>query len=433
TVQVIPHITDAIKEAILGVATNFHLAIIEIGGTVGDIESLPFLEAIRQMRNDLGRENTLFIHLTLVPYISTAGELKTKPTQHSVKELRAIGIQPDVLICRSDREIPQNEKKKIGLFCNVETDAVISCVDQETIYRVPFALYREGLGRKVLKLLSLPTTEPSLEDWEMVLEKVVNPTHRVTIGIVGKYIELRDAYKSIAEALSHGGIANDARVNLRWVDAESLQHQDTEASLRGVDGILVPGGFGERGVAGKIQAIRFAREMGIPYFGICLGMQMAVVEFSRHVVGLADANSTEFNEHTPHPVIALLTEWVDGEKMQKRDRSSDKGGTMRLGAYPCHLVPGTRAAQVYGTGVISERHRHRYEFNIHYRQRLEEAGMTFSGTSPDGQLIEMIELKEHPFFVACQFHPEFKSRPRQPHPLFKAFVAAALAHRDGVA
>ncbi|MBF0368205.1 MAG: CTP synthase [Magnetococcales bacterium] len=431
TVQVIPHITDAIKEAILSVGADAHIAIIEIGGTVGDIESLPFMEAIRQLRIDLGKDNTLFVHLTLLPYIPTAGELKTKPTQHSVKELRAIGIQPDILICRSDREIPQGEKKKIALFCNVDRDAVISCVDQETIYRVPFALYLEGLARKVLSVLSLPATEPRMDDWEEVLRKVEKPTHKVTIGIVGKYVGLKEAYKSLTEALSHGGIANDSRVALRWVDAEELKQEDPDALLRGVDGILVPGGFGERGVEGKIAAIRYAREKKVPYFGICLGMQMAVVEFARNVAGLPKAHSSEFADNGCDPVIGLLTEWLDGEKLQKRDAKSDKGGTMRLGAYPCTLKTDTQAFQAYRTLDISERHRHRYEFNNSYREQLEEAGLVFSGMSPDNELVEMVELADHPYFVACQFHPEFKSRPRKPHPLFAAFIRASLEHGNG--
>ncbi|MEO5339902.1 MAG: CTP synthase [Magnetococcus sp. MYC-9] len=431
TVQVIPHITDAIKEAILSVATDVQIAIVEVGGTVGDIESLPFLEAIRQLRNDLGRENTLFMHLTLLPYIPTAEELKTKPTQHSVKELLAIGIQPDILIVRSDREVPIGVRKKIALFCNVDPDAVISCQDQDTIYKVPFALYLEGLSRKVLSHLNLHAEEPQMEDWEAVLEKTVNPAHRVTIGIVGKYVDLKDAYKSLIEALAHGGIAHNSRVALRWVDAEQLDKEDPAVLLGGVDGILVPGGFGERGSLGKLAAIRYAREQRIPFFGICLGMQMAVVEFARHRLQLHQANSTEFDPNTTAPVVALLTEWMDGEQLQRRDQRADKGGTMRLGAYPCHLQPGSLAARVYGTTTISERHRHRYEFNNTYRTALAEAGMVFSGSSPDGALVEIIELADHPFFIACQFHPEFKSRPRKPHPLFAAFVGAALTGRRG--
>ncbi|WP_130471009.1 CTP synthase [Candidatus Magnetaquicoccus inordinatus] len=431
TVQVIPHITDAIKEAILSVANDVHIAIIEVGGTVGDIESLPFLEAIRQLRNDLGRENTLFMHLTLLPYIPTSEELKTKPTQHSVKELLAIGIQPDILIVRSDRDVAVSVRKKIALFCNVDPESVINCQDQDTIYKVPFALELEGLARKVLSHLNVQTAEPQLEDWEHVLEKTVNPVHRLTIGIVGKYVGLKDAYKSLIEALAHGGIAHNARVALRWVDAENLDKEDPAALLGGVDGILVPGGFGERGALGKLAAIRYAREQRIPFFGICLGMQMAVVEFARHCLGLEQANSTEFDAHTPDPIVALLTEWMEGNQLQKRDQAADKGGTMRLGAYPCVLQEGSLAAHIYGSREISERHRHRYEFNNNYRQRLQEAGMVFSGSSPDGSLVEMIELPEHPFFIACQFHPEFKSRPRRPHPLFAAFIGAGLAGRKG--
>ena len=429
TVQVIPHITDAIKEAISSVGADVQIAIIEVGGTVGDIESLPFLEAIRQLRNDLGRENTLFLHLTLLPYMPTSGELKTKPTQHSVKELLAIGIQPDILLVRCDREVPVSVRKKIGLFCNVNPDLVISCQDQDTIYKVPFALYLEGLARKVLVHLNLQADEPKMEDWEDVLEKTDNPIHRLTIGIVGKYVELKDAYKSLIEALAHGGIAHNSRVSLRWVDAEKLDVEDPGALLEGVDGVLVPGGFGERGAAGKVAAIRYARQQGIAFLGICLGMQLAVVEFARYQANLDQANSTEFDANATDPVIALLTEWMDGEQLQKREKGGDKGGTMRLGAYPCSLKPGSRAAEIYGCLEISERHRHRYEFNNTYRKQLEDVGLIFSGTSPDGALMEIVELADHPFFVACQFHPEFKSRPRKPHPLFSAFIGAGLAGR----
>ncbi|MBF0194886.1 MAG: CTP synthase [Magnetococcales bacterium] len=431
TVQVIPHITDAIKQAIHSVAGDVQIAIIEVGGTVGDIESLPFLEAIRQMRNDLGRERTLFIHLTLVPYIPTAGELKTKPTQHSVKELLAIGIQPDLLILRTDREVPSGLRKKIAQFCNVSLDSVIACQDQDSIYRVPFALYLEGLSRKVLIQLNLQGAEPRMEDWEYVLDKTINPTHKVTIAIVGKYMELKEAYKSLNEALSHGGIANDSKVLVRWVDAETLIKEDPEASLSGVDGILVPGGFGERGTEGKIIAIRHARESKIPYFGICLGMQMAVVEFARNVANITDACSSEFDTHGENPVIALMTEWMDGDQLQKRDVNADMGGTMRLGAYDCLLVEGSQTANAYGELEISERHRHRYEFNNNYRQQLIDAGLLITGTSPDGELVEVVELADHPFFVACQFHPEFKSRPRTPHPLFSSFIKASMLYRGG--
>ncbi len=431
TVQVIPHITDAIKEAVLNVAGESSIAIIEIGGTVGDIESLPFMEAIRQLRIDLGRDNTLFIHLTLLPYIPTSGELKTKPTQHSVKELRAIGIQPDILICRTDRELDTSVRKKIALFCNVEPDAVICCQDQDTIYRVPFALHLEGFARKAQQFLNLRGTEPRMDEWETVLEKTVNPTHKVTIGIVGKYVELKDAYKSIIEALSHGGIANDSRVSVRWVNADTIIKEDPEALLGGVDGILVPGGFGERGAEGKIRAVQYAREYKVPYLGICLGMQMAVVEFARHVANIPQANSSEFIEHTPHPVIALLTEWKAENEIQRRDVEMDKGGTMRLGAYPCVLTPDSHAARAYGSLKISERHRHRYEFNNNYREQLQTAGLIISGTSPDKELVEIIEVPDHPFFVACQYHPEFKSRPRAPHPLFAAFIKAALISKQG--
>ncbi|MBF0132263.1 MAG: CTP synthase [Magnetococcales bacterium] len=429
TVQVIPHITDAIKEAVMSVAGDDQIAIIEVGGTVGDIESLPFLEAIRQMRNDLGRNNTLFIHLTLMPYIPTSGELKTKPTQHSVKELLAIGIQPDILICRTDRDIPAGIRKKIALFCNVDPGSVIACRDQDTIYRVPFALYLEGLARKVLQHLQLTSMEPDMADWEEVLERTINPKHKVTIGIVGKYVELKDAYKSLHEALNHGGIANNTRVSLRWVDAEKLVEEEPEVLLGGVDGVLVPGGFGVRGVDGKIKAIQYAREGKIPYLGICLGMQMAVVEFARNVAGIVHADSTEFAENTEDPVIALLTEWKDGDLSYRRDAQSEKGGTMRLGSYRCTLQPDSLAARAYGGLEIAERHRHRYEFNNNYRQRLTDAGLKITGTSPDGSLVEVVEISNHPFFIACQFHPEFTSRPRAPNPLFSAFILASLQHR----
>jgi CTP synthase len=431
TVQVIPHITDAIKEAIHGVAGDVQIALIEVGGTVGDIESLPFMEAIRQMRNDLGRERTLFIHLTLLPYIPTAGELKTKPTQHSVKELLAIGIQPDLLILRTDRDVPSGLRKKIAQFCNVSLDSVIACQDQDSIYRVPFALYLEGLARKVLLQLNLPGSEPRMEDWEYVLERTVNPNHKVTIAIVGKYMELKEAYKSLNESLAHGGIANDSKVLVRWVDAENLISEDPEASLGGVDGILVPGGFGERGTEGKILAIRHARETKIPYLGICLGMQMAVVEFARNVAGIVNACSSEFDAQGENPVIALMTEWMDGDQLQQRDLNTDMGGTMRLGAYDCLLAEGSQTALAYGELEISERHRHRYEFNNNYREELLAAGLKITGTSPDGELAEVVEVEDHPFFIACQFHPEFKSRPRTPHPLFSSFIKAALICRGG--
>ncbi|MEG3640093.1 CTP synthase [Magnetococcus sp. PR-3] len=429
TVQVIPHITDAIKNAVRSVGNDVDIALIEVGGTVGDIESLPFLEAIRQLRNDLGKQETMFVHLTLLPYIPTSGELKTKPTQHSVKELLAIGIQPDILVCRSDREIPETEKRKIAQFCNVDQQHVISCVDQDTIYKVPFALYREGFARKVLDHLGMAVREPDLSAWESVLESVVNPAHKTTIAIIGKYVELKDAYMSLAEALSHGGIANNSKVSIRWVDAEEVKEEDPESMLSGVDGILVPGGFGERGTSGKLAAIRYARENLIPYFGICLGMQMAVVEFARNVANLDGAHSSELDEETAYPVIGLMTEWSDGESVQKREKDSDKGGTMRLGVYPCVLKPDSLAAWIYPQSEIMERHRHRYEFNTRYREPLEEAGLVFSGTSPDNELMEVVEIPDHPFFIACQYHPEFMSRPREPHPLFTAFVRAALEHR----
>ncbi|MBF0357858.1 MAG: CTP synthase [Magnetococcales bacterium] len=429
TVQVIPHITDAIKDAIHSVAGDVQIAIIEVGGTVGDIESLPFMEAIRQIRNDLGRERTLFVHLTLMPYIPTAGELKTKPTQHSVKELLAIGIQPDILVLRTDREVPSGLRKKIAQFCNVSLDSVIACQDQDSIYRVPFALYLEGFSRKVLMQLNLPGAEPKMEDWKYVLDRTINPTHKVTIAIVGKYMELKEAYKSLTESLSHGGIANDSKVLIRWVDSEELLSDDPEALLSGVDGILVPGGFGERGTEGKIVAVRHARESKIPYLGICLGMQMAVVEFARNVAGISNACSSEFDSNGDSPVIALMTEWMDGGQLQKRDMNADMGGTMRLGAYDCLLVEGSQAADAYGVLEISERHRHRYEFNNNYRQQLIDAGLKITGTSPDNELVEVVEIDDHPFFVACQFHPEFKSRPRTPHPLFSKFIKSAMKYK----
>ncbi|MEO5332030.1 MAG: CTP synthase, partial [Magnetococcus sp. YQC-5] len=365
------------------------------------------------------------------PYIPTSGELKTKPTQHSVKELRAIGIQPDILVCRTDREIVGSVRKKIALFCNVEPDAVICCQDQETIYRVPFALHLEGFARKALQFLNLRGEEPRMDEWEAVLDKIVSPAYKTTIGIVGKYVELKDAYKSLSEALSHGGIANDCRVSLRWVNADDLTREDPDALLSGLDGILVPGGFGERGAEGKIRAVYHARTNKIPYLGICLGMQMAVVEFARNVAELPYANSSEFSDQTPDPVIALLTEWKSENEIHRRDMEMDKGGTMRLGAYPCILTPGSHAALAYGALTISERHRHRYEFNNNYRNKLVQAGLIISGTSPDGELVEVVEVPDHPFFVACQYHPEFKSRPRVPHPLFAAFIKAALTNRRG--
>ncbi len=434
TVQVIPHITDEIKRAVLQLADTVDVAIIEIGGTIGDIEGLPFIEAIRQLRYDLGRANSLFIHVTLVPYIKTAGEVKTKPTQHSVKELLAIGIQPDILLCRTEKKLSQELKKKIALFCNVETDAVITAADVKSIYEVPLRFHQEGLDSKILEILNIWTGAPRIRPWEDLVRKIKNPAHTVTIGIVGKYVELTESYKSLHESLVHGGIANDAKVELIYVNAEELENQDDKtvaARLAGCHGILVPGGFGARGVEGKIRAIRFARENGIPFFGICLGMQLAVVEFARHLAGMADAHSTEFHVKTKHPVIFLMKEWFDYRTgaVQTRDETSDMGGTLRLGAYPCVLHENTFADQAYRTKEILERHRHRYEFNPEFRQRLEENGLVVSGTSPDNTLVEIVELKDHPWFLGCQFHPEFKSKPMAPHPLFVDFIKAALAAR----
>src|SRR5512143_501504 len=421
TVQVIPHITDEIKLSIREGAKGADVALVEIGGTVGDIESLPFLEAIRQMGFEDGPENTCFIHLTLLPYIATAGELKTKPTQHSVKELREIGIQPDILLCRADREIAREMKDKIALFCNVDPSAVFTAKDVASIYEVPLALHQEGLDDKLAELFNIWSRAPRLERWEGIVEKVKNPRRgEVGIGVVGKYVELHESYKSLNEALVHGGIANDARVRLEFIDSTRLEEGDLSA-LAAVDGILVPGGFGVRGTEGKIRAVRYARENGVPFFGICLGLQMAVIEFARDVLGLEGANSLEFDEKTPHPVVTLL---------EQQKGVTDKGGTMRLGSYPCRLEPGTKAHQLYGADLVHERHRHRYEFHNGYRPRFEAAGMVFSGVNPDLGLVEMIELRDHPHFVGCQFHPEFKSKPFAPHPLFAGFVAAALANRD---
>jgi len=433
TVQVIPHVTDEIKHWIREVGTDVDVAIIEIGGTVGDIESLPFLEAIRQFRADVGKNNVCYIHLTLVPYIKTSGELKTKPTQHSVKELRSIGIQPDILLCRTERDLSEDIKGKIALFCNVPKDAVITAVDVESIYEVPLRFHDEGLDDRIVEVLNIWTRSPHLDQWRDLVHRIRHPERTVTICIVGKYIDLKESYKSLNEALVHGGIANNARVILEFVDSEDLE-QDTPAAqqlferLTVCDGVLVPGGFGARGVEGKIRAVRFAREHKAPFFGICLGMQMAVIEFARHVGEMPHANSTEFNPSTPYPVIYLMTEWFNPQRNTTivRTQQSDKGGTMRLGAYPCVLQEGSRAAEAYQTREISERHRHRYEFNNDFRDRLEACGMRFTGLSRDGQLVEIIELEEHPWFLGCQFHPEFKSRPMSAHPLFRAFIHAAL-------
>ena len=430
TVQVIPHITDEIKRTVLSLAEGDNapdVAIIEIGGTVGDIEGLPFLEAIRQLKSELGRDNCLNIHLTLVPYLKAAGEHKTKPTQHSVKELLSIGIQPDIILCRCEHSIPEEMRRKIALFCNVDQDAVFSSVDVGNIYEVPLRFYEEGFDQKVAIMLRLPARNAHLEDWKKLVYDCANPQGSVTIAIVGKYVDLKEAYKSLHEALIHGGVANRVSVNLRYVNSENVDDSNVAATFAGCDGILVPGGFGYRGVEGKIAAIRYARENRIPFFGICLGMQCAVIEFARHVAGLEDANSEEFDPLSAHKVIYLMTEWFDfrTKNLEKRDAESDKGGTMRLGAYPCKIIPGTRAFEAYGKELVEERHRHRNEFNNAFKDLLEEKGMVFSGTAPDGSLMEIVELPDHPWFLGCQFHPEFKSRPMAAHPLFREFIKAA--------
>jgi CTP synthase len=429
TVQVIPHITDEIKRSIRLAAKGIDVVIVEIGGTIGDIESLPFLEAIRQFRTDVGKENAIYIHLTLVPYISTAGELKTKPTQHSVKELRSIGIQPDILLCRTDRYLAQNIKSKIALFCNVSEDAVITAKDVDCIYEVPLIFHKEGLDTKIVELLHIWTRSPRLSPWEELIAKINSPKYDVTIAIVGKYVDLTESYKSLNEALGHGGLPNDCRVNLIYVDSEKIQSSNCAEMLKEADGILVPGGFGHRGVEGKICAVQYARENKVPFFGICLGMHMAVIEFARNIAGMKDANGEEFDEKTPFPVIYLMKEWYDEKTgdVERRDIHSDKGGTMRLGVYPCRLTEGSLARRAYNTKDISERHRHRYEFNNAYKEKLEENGLSISGTSPDGELVEIVEIQDHPWFLGCQFHPEFKSRPMEPHPLFSSFIEASLA------
>ena len=431
TVQVIPHITDEIKSRIRAVADDNDVAIIEIGGTVGDIESLPFLEAIRQFQSDIGKENCLYIHLTLVPFIDTAEQLKTKPTQHSVKELREIGIQPDILLCRTDRFLPPDIKAKIALFCNIDQNAVITAKDVESVYEVPIVFHQEGLDEKIVETLNIWTRKPRLEAWTELNEKIKHPKLSTNIAIVGKYVHLKDSYKSLNEALAHGGIANNATANLMYIDAEEVEKKGADQILRDADGILVPGGFGERGIEGKIEAIRYAREQKIPFFGLCLGMQLAVVEFARHVCHLKGAHSTEFNKDTPYPVIYHMKEWINYENntVEKRDEDSHKGGTMRLGAYPCKLEEGSFALRAYGKKLVSERHRHRYEFNNLFRDRLSKAGLKISGTSPDGRLVEIVEIRPHPWFLGCQCHPEFKSKPMESHPLFRDFIKAALEQK----
>lgn len=430
TVQVIPHITDEIKQSIKLVANGVDIVIVEIGGTIGDIESLPFLEAIRQFRADVGKENVLYIHLTLVPYIATAGEVKTKPTQHSVKELRSIGIQPDILMCRTNKYLPKEIKSKIALFCNVGVDEVITAKDVECIYEVPLVFHKEGLDQKIVELLNIWTRAPQLDDWEELVKRLKEPKWSVTIAIVGKYVDLIESYKSLNEALRHGGISSDCRVNLEYVDSEKIDENNCRETIARADGVLVPGGFGSRGIEGKICAAKYAREERVPFFGICLGMQIAVAEFARNVAGMEGAHSQEFDESTPYPVIYLMIEWYDDKTgtVQRRDITSDKGGTMRLGAYPCNIKEGTLAYKEYGILKISERHRHRYEFNNAYKERLEEKGLVISGASPDGELVEMVEIKDHPWFLGCQFHPEFKSRPMAPHPLFRGFIKASLEY-----
>ena len=426
TVQVIPHVTDAIKEFIEADLGGEDFVLCEIGGTVGDIESLPFLEAIRQLGNELGRERVCFVHLTLVPYIASAGELKTKPTQHSAKELLGVGIQPDILLCRSERVIPEGARKKIALFCNLRESRVIPALDVDTIYAVPAAYHAEGFDREVCEHFGIAAPEPDLSRWQNIVNGIRKPEGQVSIAIVGKYTHLPDSYKSLAEAMAHGGIANNVRVKIDWIDSEVFE-AESEAlrQLEGVHGILVPGGFGERGTEGKIEAARFARERSVPYFGICFGMQMAVIEAARHLANLPSAGSTEFGP-CEHAVIGLMTEWIRGNEIEQRSINDDMGGTMRLGAYEAALDPESRVAEIYGTDRISERHRHRYEVNSAYKDTLEAAGLRFSGMSPDGTLPEIVEIPDHPWFIGVQFHPELKSRPFEPHPLFKSFVKAAL-------
>ena len=426
TIQVIPHVTNAIKDFVLDGNDGYDFVLVEIGGTVGDIEGLPFFEAIRQLGIQLPRGHAVYIHLTLLPFIPSAGELKTKPTQHSVKELRSIGIQPDILLCRTDREIPREERRKLGLFCNVRESAVIEARDVDNIYAVPSNYHAAGLDREVLAAFHInDAREPDLSNWKRIEERVRNPEGDVTIAIVGKYTGMKDAYKSLIEALAHGGIANKVKVKLDWIESEIFEREDPAPFLEHVNGILVPGGFGQRGAEGKIKAARFARERKVPYFGICFGMQMAVIEGARNLAGIPDANSTEFGP-TNEPLVGLLTEWMQGNELQRRQQGGNLGGTMRLGAFPAHLAKSSRIAEIYGSTDISERHRHRYEVNAHYKERLEAKGMLFSGMSPDGLLPETIEYPDHPWFIGVQFHPELKSRPFEPHPLFASFVGAAV-------
>jgi CTP synthase len=426
TIQVIPHVTNAIKDFVLTGNEGYDFVLVEIGGTVGDIEGLPFFEAIRQIRNDLPRGGCIYVHLTLLPYIPSAGELKTKPTQHSVAELRSIGIQPDILLCRTDRPIPAEERRKLALFCNVRETAVIEARDVSTIYDVPIAYHREGLDREVLAAFGIEEAPaPDLSRWQRISRVIHNPEGEVTIAIVGKYTGLKDAYKSLIEALTHGGIANGVKVNLDWIESEIFEEADPAPNLEHVHGILVPGGFGQRGAEGKIKAATFARERKVPYFGICFGMQMAVIEAARSLAGVEEANSTEFGP-TPEPVVGLMTEWMKGNELEIRRQGGDLGGTMRLGSYAATLRPGSKIAGIYGSNAITERHRHRYEVNMAYRDRLEARGMVFCGTSPDGLLPETVEYADHPWFIGVQYHPELKSRPFEPHPLFRSFIEAAV-------
>ncbi|HEX4157803.1 MAG TPA: CTP synthase [Rhizomicrobium sp.] len=426
TVQVIPHVTDAIKDFVMAGESDVDFLLVEIGGTVGDIEGLPFFEAIRQLGNELGRERAAFVHLTLVPYIETAGELKTKPTQHSVKELRSIGIQPDVLLCRARQEIPDDERRKIGLFCNVSPERVISAPDLSTIYEAPLNLHAAGFDTQVLRVFGVTDApQPDLSRWRAVVERVKNPEGEVRIAVVGKYMQVKDSYKSLSEALTHGGLANNVRVQMEWIDSEIFERNDAAVHLEDVDGILVPGGFGERGTEGKIRAVRFARERGVPFFGICFGLHMAVIEIARDLAGLEGAGTTEISRPR-YPVIALMTEWTRGNMLETRTAGGELGGTMRLGAYPAILTPGSRVAQIYGATEISERHRHRYEVNVEYTRNLGDHGFLVSGWSPDGRLPEIMEIPDHPWFIGVQFHPELKSRPLAPHPLFASFIAAAV-------
>ncbi|QFU16432.1 CTP synthase [Microvirga thermotolerans] len=426
TIQVIPHVTNAIKEFVLNGNEGFDFVLVEIGGTVGDIEGLPFFEAIRQLGNELDRGQAIYTHLTLLPYIPSAGELKTKPTQHSVAELRSIGIQPDILLCRTDREIPREERRKLALFCNVRETAVIEARDAPSIYDVPLAYHEAGLDSEVLAAFGIENAPaPDLSRWTRISSRVHNPEGEVNIAVVGKYTGLKDAYKSLIEALHHGGIANQVKVNLNWIESEVFEREDPAPFLEGIHGIMVPGGFGQRGAEGKIRAARFARERKVPYFGICFGMQMAVIEAARSLAGIENASSTEFGP-TPEPVVGLLTEWLRGNELEKRAAGGDLGGTMRLGAYQATLKPGSKVAEIYGGTEISERHRHRYEVNMSYRERLEAKGLRFSGVSPDGVLPEIVEYEDHPWFIGVQYHPELKSRPFDPHPLFKSFIHAAV-------